>query len=129
VLATLLVSAPIAAFLAMALTRAGARGHEIPPALDAAWLAVATDVVQQHRGALDAQALAPRLGVEEPQAEELMALLDVNDVVAGSARGRVPVAAAAAAPGMTQLSSAEEEAALVEQAAAEGEARRQKGSV
>ena len=135
VITALLLSAPIGAFLAMALSRAGACGSEIPPALDAAWIAVATDVAQQSGGALDARGLAQRLGIEEPQAEELMALLDVNEAMAGP---RLRVAPPRASPhpphpphppGATQLASVEEEAALVEAAAAEGEAQRRKGSV
>lgn len=128
VLLALLVSAPIGAFLALALSRSAARGSEIAPALDAAWIAVATDLAQQSGGALDAQGLAQRLGIEEPQAEELMALLDVDDAVAGR-RLRVagPPTPAPHAPGATQHASLEEEAALVEAAAAEGEAQRRKG--
>ena len=76
-LVALFAVAPVASFLAFALHRAGVRGHEIAPALDAAWLAVATDVAQQTPG-LTASVLAQKLGIEEPQAEELMALLDVN---------------------------------------------------
>jgi hypothetical protein len=131
VLMGLVVSAPIGAFLAMALSRAAARGREIAPALDAAWIAVATDVAQQSQGALNAQGLAQRLGIEEPQAEELMALLDVNDAVAGP-RLRIaqPVhrPAPMPAPGPTLLASVEEEAAVVEAASAEAEAQRRKGS-
>ena len=117
VLAGLVVSAPIGAFTAMAASRAGARAREIPPALDGAWLSAATDVARQVRGGLTVPALVERLGIEEPQAEELMALLDVDQTVAPVPRLRVP-------PVQTLIASPEEEAALVEQAAAEAEARR-----
>jgi hypothetical protein len=61
--------------------RAKARGREIEPALDAAWVAIATDVAHQTKGALTARDLADALSIEEAQAEQLLALLDVNDVV------------------------------------------------
>jgi hypothetical protein len=73
----LLVMAPIVAFFAFALSRAAASGNKIAPALDAAWLAAASDVARQTRG-LTATSLAAKLGIGEPQAEELMALIDVN---------------------------------------------------
>lgn len=121
VLVALLIVAPIAAFLAFALARAGARGREIAPALDAAWLAVATDVAQQTRG-LTAQVLAQKLGIEEPQAEELMALLDVNEAVGAAPRLRIDPGPAPV--GATHVAAAEEEAALADQIAAEARAGR-----
>lgn len=148
---SLLSVGPVAAFFAYAMRRAGARGREIGPALDAAWTAAATDIAQQSAGALTAAELARKLGVEEPQAEELMALIDVNDALRPRARIAVdkgapaavtqmasasPAQIASASPtqiastaGPTQISSAEEEAALIEQSAAEEEALRKKGSV
>jgi hypothetical protein len=121
-LVSLFVTAPIAAFVVFAFLRAAARGHEIAPALDAAWLAVATDIAQQTRG-LTAPALAEKLGIEEPQAEELMALVDVNAAVSAPRpqRARIDVQS----PGITQLSpdvQAEEEALAerIEAAAREG---------
>jgi hypothetical protein len=90
VLVALVMVTPIAAFLAFAASRAGARGREISPALDAAWLDAATDVARQVPD-LTAAALARQLGVDEPQAEELMALLDVNaSLGVGSAGERAP---------------------------------------
>jgi hypothetical protein len=133
VLTALVLAAPVGAFFATALSRAAVRGREIAPAIDAAWLAVAGDIARQSKGPLTAQGLAQRLGVEEPQAEELMALLDVNEVLSpGGMRFEIPsppqgrVAEGAAAPGPTQIASAEEEAALAEQAASEARARAQK---
>jgi hypothetical protein len=122
VLTALVLTAPVGAFLATALSRAGARGREIGPALDAAWLAVAGDVARQTKGALAAPALAQRLGIEEAQAEELIALLDVNEMVSPGMRIEVPPERAAP-PGPTQIASAEEEAALAEEAAVEARAR------
>jgi hypothetical protein len=80
VLFALLCTLPLAAFLAYAASRAAARGREIAPALDAAWLAVATDVARQVRG-ITAPALALKLGIAEAQAEELLALVDVERAV------------------------------------------------
>ncbi len=126
VLLGLVLTAPVGAFLATALSRAGARGREIAPAIDAAWLAVAGDVARQTKGPLTAAGLAERLGIEEPQAEELIALLDVNETVSPGARfeeqepepARVRIGDAAAPPGATELASAEDEAIVAEQSAA-----------
>lgn len=82
--AGLLTMAPFAAFALWAMQRAKARGREITPALDAAWVAAAADVASQSQGALTARALAATLGTGEPQAEELLALLEVNDVIRGA---------------------------------------------
>jgi hypothetical protein len=122
VITGVLLMTPVTAFSLVALSRAGARGREIAPALDAAWLAVAGDVARQTKGALTAPALAQRLGIEEAQAEELIALLDVNEIVSPGMRFDVPAEPAAPAD-PTQIASVEEEAALVEQAAAEARAR------
>ncbi len=89
---------------------------EIAPALDAAWLAVGADVAQQTPG-LTATVLAQKLGIAEPQAEELMALLDVNGAIVvprlriEDQRSGAPGTAA----GSTEIAAAsEEEAALAE---------------
>jgi hypothetical protein len=118
VLVLLFAVVPVAAFLAFALRRASVRGHEIAPALDAAWIAVATDAAQQTPG-LTATVLAQKLGIEEPQAEELMALLDVNGAVSPGPRLRFDAPA-----GTTEIASAsEEEAALAERIDAVARAR------
>ncbi len=119
----LFCAAPLATLLAIALVRAGARGREIPPALDAAWLAVATDIAQQAPG-LTAAGLAEKLGIDEPQAEELVALLDVNAAVSAGPRMRIDALPAGAPPAPTAIPSVEEEAALAEQIAAEASVRR-----
>jgi hypothetical protein len=117
-LVALLVVAPIAAFLAVAIARAGARGRSIAPALDAAWLAVATDIAQQTRG-LTAPALAQKLGIADPQAEQLLALVDVNAAMSAPRPPRARIDEGPPRPpgpaGLTQLSTdEEEEAALAE---------------
>ncbi len=112
--------------------KARARGKEIEPALDAAWIAIATDIAQQAKGTLTAAKLARALSVDEARAEQLLALLDVHDVVkseitedgeiAYSSRLRVedlerargeraaaPVDPAAARAGDTELAEAEAE--------------------
>jgi hypothetical protein len=135
VIATLFALAPIGAFLAFAIGRAGARGREIAPAIDAAWLSVATEIAQQV-GPMSAATLAQKLGIAEPQAEELMALIDVNESIAPAPRVRIgaPPGTTTAALGAlsvqpTQIAAAVDEAAIIEQAAAEAEAQRRKGTL
>lgn len=126
-LVTAFFVAPVAAFLAFAIHRSSVRGHEIGPALDAAWLAVGADVAQQTPG-LTAPILAQKLGIEEPQAEELMALLDVNGAMVVP-RLRIepqarPSGSAPVPAGSTEITSAsEEEAALAERIDAVARAR------
>jgi hypothetical protein len=124
VLGALLAVGTAGLLLALTVLRAGAQGHAIQPALDAAWLAVATDVAQQTEG-LTASTLARKLGLEEPQAEELMALLDVNGVMSPAPRLRIDPGAAR---GATQVPGAEEEAALAEPIAADTSARARGGA-
>lgn len=81
---TVLFGAPLAALLGMALRRISARSSEIRPALDAAWQAAASDVARRAQGALSAGELARALRIDEPRAEELLAQLDVNDMVSGA---------------------------------------------
>ncbi len=127
-LTALLFLAPIAAFLAFAAGRAAARGREIGPAIDGAWLMVANDIAQQRGAALTTASLARALGVEEPQAEELIALVDVDKLTSPAVTQGVRIAVPEAAPpGYTQIAAAEDEAALAEQLAAEEKARREAG--
>lgn len=132
IIAALFAAAPVGAFLAFALSKASARGREIGPAIDAAWLSAATDAAAQARGPVSARKLAAMLGVEEPQAEELVALLDVNEALSPGPRVRIappssPLGAAPTAP--TQVAGAEDEAALIEQLAADEESQRRKGTL
>ena len=121
VMALLAAGTPVAAFLAFALSRAGARGAAIGPALDAAWLSAATDVARQTRG-LTAPALALKLGIQEPQAEELMALLDA-DAAAGP-RLRIDAGIPGGGPpGVADVLASEEEAALAERIEAKARAQ------
>ena len=103
--------------LAVGLGRARARGNEITPALDGAWLAAATDVARQSQGQLTAPDLGQKLGIEEAQAEELLALLDVDMSMGGAPRMRID--AAAPRPGMTAIAASAEEEALLEEASAD----------
>jgi hypothetical protein len=120
----LVTAAPLLAFLAFSAARAGARGREIAPALDAAWLAAATDVAQQSPG-LTASGLALKLGIAEPQAEELMALLDVNAAV-GAPRLRIDARHDGGSPpgeaSAADFAASEEEAALAERIEAKARA-------
>jgi len=106
--------------LAIGLSRARARGNEITPTLDGAWLAAATDVARQIPGPITAAALSQKLGIEEPQAEELLALLDVEVAVGGAPIPRMRIDAAPAfGPGMTALATSAEDEALAEDASAD----------
>ena len=125
---SLAVLAPIVAFVAFAVSRAGARGREIAPAIDAAWLAAATAIAQQSRDPVTTASLSQKLGIGEPQAEELMALLDVNEAVTGR-RVRFESGPTGLPAQPTQVASAEEEAALIEQAVAEAESAPRKESL
>lgn len=130
VLAAVLTAGPLTGFLLWLVMRARARGKEIEPALDAAWMAVATDVVQQSKEPVTPHALAEALRIEESQAEELLALLEASDIVRGDItdagaltyqpRMRVDVGANAAAQAEAEA-EAEAEAALAERARGERE--------
>jgi hypothetical protein len=126
----LLFTGLFAGMLAIGLGRARARGSEITPALDGAWLAAATDVARQSPGPITAADLARNLGIEEAQAEELLALLDVDSAIGGAPipRLRVPAVPDVAAQSTSATSStpstmsardAENEALLEEAAAAD----------
>ncbi|HTN86603.1 MAG TPA: zinc ribbon domain-containing protein [Sorangium sp.] len=82
--AGVLTMAPVAVFALWAFRRARSRGQDIAPALDAAWVSVASDVARQTERPLTASGLASTLRIGESQAEELLALLEVNDVVRGA---------------------------------------------
>jgi hypothetical protein len=119
VLAALLTAGPLAGFLLWLVVRARARGKEIEPFLDAAWMAVATDVVQQSKDPVTPRALAATLRIEESQAEELLALLEASDIV----RGDISDAGALTyEPRMRIDAGADRSAAAAAEALAEAEA-------
>jgi hypothetical protein len=94
ILLTLLICGPLAALCAWSVSRARSTSDQIPPALDAAWLAAATDVARQSPGPLTTAQLASTLRIDETRAEELLALLEADDVVRGevTAAGEVTYA-------------------------------------
>jgi hypothetical protein len=112
-----------AGMLAFGLGRARSRGNEIAPALDGAWLAAATDVARQSRGPLTAADLGKNLGIEESQAEELLALLDVDSAMGGAPMPRLRVAplpsVAHPAASSTMVATPAEAEAMSEEAAAD----------
>lgn len=61
--------------------RSGQKTKEIVPAIDQAWMRAAADVAAAMKGPFTAEKLAKAMGVDETQAEELLAQLDVNDMV------------------------------------------------
>ena len=82
-LTSILVTLSLTSLVVWSALRARARGREIEPALDAAWVAIATDVAQQLKRPITSRELAAKLQIEESLAEQLLALLDVNDIVKG----------------------------------------------
>lgn len=123
----LTLAAPLAGLLAWGSQKAAARGKEIQPALDAAWLAVASDVAAQSRGQLTAHDLAVAMGIDEAKAEELLAMVDVHRAVGGGARTdamaafdaklRVAAESAQAAQAAEREAMAEDEAAQADEQA------------
>ncbi len=120
-LASLVMLAPPLLGLVLASRRAGEKGREIGPALDAAWLAAANDVAASKQSA-SAEVIGKTLGLDAEKAEELVALLDVDRSIGGG-RLRFPEVPAQplVAPGHTLVATAEEEAAIAEQAAIEAQ--------
>jgi hypothetical protein len=136
-LATALTCLPLVALSGWAASRAKTRTKQIPPALDAAWLAAATDVARQRPGPLTARDLAAALRIDEPRAEELLALLEAHDLVRGelTAGGEIAygshirigepgLATAAPVPPGEALAEREAEAALDTETADPNRAKR-----
>jgi hypothetical protein len=101
--------------LATALTKAGQAERAIAPALDGAWLIAATDISLARGSALTTEHLSRALAIEEPQAEELLALVDVTEstgvVSTRGARLRFeppPVSVGGTAPVLDEARAAEE---------------------
>lgn len=116
-----LVSAgPLAGLTSWLASRSSRLSKEIPAAIDEAWMAAATDVVDQSKTPVTAASLAKALRIDEPQAEELLALLEASDLVSPEGnhayRGRLRVSTST--PETDQNLAAEAEA----QAEAEAEA-------
>jgi hypothetical protein len=63
------------------LRRAAGAAKEMKAAIDQAWLSAAEAVTARMKGPFSSAKLAKALGVEVPQAEELLALLEANDLV------------------------------------------------
>ncbi|MBK9264728.1 MAG: hypothetical protein IPM54_33710 [Polyangiaceae bacterium] len=125
--AALFTAGPLAALTAFLASRASARSKEIPAAIDEAWMAAATDVVEQSSTAVTAGSLAEALRIEEAQAEELLALLEASDLVRPDGnhayRARLRVATPSAATANEDLAA---EAEAQAEAEAEAMAREQK---
>jgi hypothetical protein len=83
VAAALVFCVPPLVLLFVAIGRIGARSRAIPAALDEAWLSAASDAARQAGGAIGAADLAAKLGIEEPMAEEMLAMLDAEVAVGG----------------------------------------------
>lgn len=118
--AGLVTAGPLAALTSWLASRSSRLSKEIPAAIDDAWMAAATDVVEQSNTAVTAESLAKALRIDEAQAEELLALLEASDLVRPEGnhayRGRLRVATST--PEADQNLAAEAEA----QAEAEAEA-------
>lgn len=132
-LAGLLTAGPLFG-LTFALGKRSSRlSRDIPAAIDEAWMAAATDVVEQSTTAVTAPSLAKALHIDEPQAEELLALLEASDLVrpegnlAYRGKLRVDTSTAATSPTTDAQQAAEEEArAEAEALAQEQQAKRER---
>ena len=132
-LAGLLTAGPLFG-LTFALGKRSSRlSRELPAAIDEAWMAAATDVVEQSTTPVTATSLAKALHIDEPQAEELLALLEASDLVrpegnlAYRGKLRVDTSAAATSPTTDAQQAAEEEArAEAEALAQEQQAKRER---
>lgn len=123
----LFFTALFAGLLTMAVTRARARGREIEPLIDGAWVAAATELASHSGGSLTAIDLSQKLGIDEAQADELVALLDVQKAIDGGPIAAPPLrigvqialTPAALTPGAGFTQVAEEEAAPGDEAPAQ----------
>lgn len=130
-LAGLFTAGPLAALTAWLASRASTRSKEIPVAIDEAWMAAATDVVEQSQTPVTATSLAQALRIEEAQAEELLALLEASDLVLPEGnhayRGRLRVDTSTPQAADGNLAAAEAEAqAEAEALAQEQQAKRER---
>lgn len=72
---------------AFGLSRSASHGKGIQPAIDAAWESAAADVVAS-LGSATAPRLAEALGIPETRAEELLAQLEISNLVYAGAGGK-----------------------------------------
>ncbi len=117
----------------VSLGRARQRAKDIAPAIDAAWLAAAGDLARAGHGSIDAAELSKKLGLDEAKAEELSAMIAVDEAVGNvnapsQAEGRVRIATVPGAPlppdpAFEALEKAAEEEAALE---AQGQAPQQR---
>lgn len=131
-LAALVTAGPLFGLTVGLGTRSSRLSKEIPGAIDDAWMAAATDVVEQSSTPITATSLAKVLRIDEPQAEELLALLEASDLVrpegSHAYRGKLRVdTSTTTAPTTDHQLAAEEEAhAEAEALAAEQQAKRER---
>lgn len=131
-LAGLFTVGPLAALTAWLARRASERSKEIPIAIDEAWMAAATDVVEQSSTPVTAESLAKALRIEEAQAEELLALLEASDLVrpdgkhAYRGRLRVDTSTTSATATESNLAAEAEAQAEAEALAQEQQAKRER---
>lgn len=129
-LAGLFTAGPLAALTAWLASRASKRSKEIPHAIDEAWMAAATDVVEQSSTPVTSTSLAKALRIEEAQAEELLALLEASDLVRPDGkhayRGRLRVDTSTAAATESNLAAEAEAQAEAEALAHEQQAKRER---
>ena len=116
-------SLPFGLLWATSVKRNGQRTKEIGSALDAAWLAAATDVAEQWKGTLDARALAHAMRIDEARAEELLAMLTVSDVVRSDVTDAGEITYTPRTRVATSARSANEDAFAELEAQAEAEAQ------
>ncbi|MBK8253159.1 MAG: hypothetical protein IPK82_10895 [Polyangiaceae bacterium] len=81
VLTWALFAGAAALVIVWALGRSSNATKELKAAIDQAWMAAAGDVANRMKGAFSAQKLAQAMGIDEVQAEEMLALLEANDVI------------------------------------------------
>jgi hypothetical protein len=127
----LFTAGPLAALTAWLASRASTRSKEIPHAIDEAWMAAATDVVEQSSTPVTSTSLAQALRIEEAQAEELLALLEASDLVRPDGkhayRGRLRVdTSTPAATTESNLAAEAEAQAEAEALAQEQQAKRER---
>lgn len=129
-LATLLTAGPLAGLTAWLASRAVAQGKELPHAIDEAWMAAATDVVEQSGQAVTAAMLAKALHIAEAQAEELLALLEASDVVRAEGnyayRPRLRIETSAAQPSTSDVEAEAEAQAEAEALAHQQSVKRER---